>query len=78
MDTPYSQLNLNLNLDLEREAQQETKANGTEKVYKLKMSKRFEHIIFKIYTLKVANCFLLWQFLYLLLILKTCSVKLII
>ena len=55
MDSPNSQLNLNLNFDLDIEAQEETKASGIEKLYKLKVAKRFEHIMLEIYILEVAN-----------------------
>ena len=74
----YGQLNLGLNLDLDIEAQEETKDPGTDKLYKLKVAKRFEHIMFAIFILEVANGFLLCLFLYLLSILKTFSVKIII
>ena len=76
MDSPYGQLNFGLNLDLDIEAKEETKANGTERIYNLKVAKRFEHIIFGIFILEVANGPLLWLFLYLLSISKTFSVKL--
>ena len=78
MDLPYGQLNFSLNLDLDIEAQEETKANGIEKLYKLKMDKRFEHIILGSFILEVANGLLLLLFLYLLSISKTFSVKIII
>ena len=78
MNLPYCQLNFGLNLDLNIEAQEETKANGIERLYKLKVAKRFEHIMFAIFILEVANGLLLWLFLYLLSILKTFSVIIII
>ena len=46
MDPLYGQLNICLNLDLDIEAQEETKANGIARLYKLKVAKRFEHIMF--------------------------------
>ena len=41
MNLPYSQLNFGLDLDLDIETQEETKANGSERQYKLKVAKRF-------------------------------------
>ena len=55
MDTPYGQLNLNLHLDLDIDVQKQTKANGINNLYKLKVAKRFEHIIFAIFILAVVN-----------------------
>ena len=55
MDPLYCQLNLGLNLDLDIEAQEETKNPGTDKLYKLKVAERFEHIMFAIFILEVAN-----------------------
>ena len=78
MDPLYGQLNLGLNVDLDIEAQEETKDPGTDKLYMLKVAKRFEHIMFAIFILKEANGFLLCLFLYLLSILQTFSVKIII
>ena len=78
MDPLYGQLNLGLNLDLDIEAQEEKKDPGTDKLYKLKVAERYEHIMFVIFILEVANGFLLCLFLYLLSILKTFSVKFII
>ena len=43
MDPLYGQLNLGLNLDLDIEAQEETKVPGSDKLYKLKVAKQFEH-----------------------------------
>ena len=59
-------------------AQEEIKDPGTDKLYKLKVAKRFEQIMFAIFILEVANGCLLCLFLYLLSILKTFSVKIII
>ena len=53
------QINLGLNLDLDIEAQKEAEALDRQKVYKLKVEKRFEYIIFKIYILQYANFLLL-------------------
>ena len=39
MNVPYGQLNFGLNLDLDIEAQEETKANSIERLYKLKVAK---------------------------------------
>ena len=39
MDLPYSQLNFGLKLDLDIEAQEETKSNGHERLYKLRVAK---------------------------------------
>ena len=63
MDSPYGQLYFNLNLDLDIEAQEEIKANGTKILYKLKVTKWFEHKIFKSFLFDVANGLLLWLFL---------------
>ena len=56
------QLNLGLNFDLDIEAQNEAEAHDRQKVYKLKMAKKFEYIIFGIYILQYANFLLLWLF----------------
>ena len=60
MNLTYLDLNLNI------KAHEETKANGTERLYKLKVAKRFEHRIFEIFILEVTNNLLLWLFLALL------------
>ena len=39
MNLPYGQHNFGLDLDLDIEAQEETKANGTERQYKLRWQK---------------------------------------
>ena len=65
MDSLYGQLNFGLDLNLDIEAQKETKSHGTDKLYKLKMAKKFEHIMFAIIILEVVNGVLLWLFLYL-------------
>ena len=78
MDSLYGQLNFGLDLDLDIEAHEETKAHGTNKLYKLKVAKRFEHIMFAIFILEIVNGVLLWLFLNLLSILKTFSVIIII
>ena len=57
MDPFYSQLNLNLYLDLNIEAFEKTEDFGTNKLYKLKVAKTFEHIIFAIFIYEVANGF---------------------
>ena len=57
MDLLYNQLNLRLSVDLDIEAQEETKAHGTDKVYKLKVTKKFEHIMFAIFILEETNGF---------------------
>ena len=62
MDVFDGQLNLGLDLDLDIEAQEKTKAHGRQRLYKLKVAKRFEHIIFGIYILQYANFLLLWLF----------------
>ena len=41
MNLPYGQINFGLDLDLDIEAQEETKAKGTERLYKLKVAIRF-------------------------------------
>ena len=38
MNLPYNQLNFGLDLDFDIEAQEETKANGTERLYKLNVA----------------------------------------
>ena len=59
MNLLYGQLNFGLDFDLDIEAQEETKANGTERLYKLKVAEKFVHIILKIFVLEVTNCLLL-------------------
>ena len=59
MDSTYSQLNFSLNLDLDKNAQKEIKANGTNKLYKLYIAKKFKHIIFGLFILEVGNGLLL-------------------
>ena len=58
MNSPYRQLNLGLDLDLDIEAQEETTVNGRHRLYKLRVAKRFEHIIFGIYIFQYANFFI--------------------
>ena len=62
MNRLYGQLNLGLNFDLDKEAQNETKDPGTNKLYKIKVAKRFEHIMSAIFILEVANGVLLCLF----------------
>ena len=78
MNLPYNQLNYGLDLNLNIGAQEEKKANGTKRLYKLKVAKQFEYIIFIIFILESTNCLLLWLFIYLLSISKKFSVKIII
>ena len=47
------QINLGLNLDLDIEAHKKTQAHDRQKVYKRKVAKRFEYIIFGIYMLQL-------------------------
>ena len=49
MNLPYDHLNFGLDLDLDIEAQEITKANGTERLYKLMVAKRFKHNIWNYY-----------------------------
>ena len=77
MDSRYGQLNYGVNVDLEIEAEEETKANGTDKLYKLKVAQSIKHIIFRCFILEVTSGLLFRLFLYLLSISKT-SVKIII
>ena len=56
------QLNLGLDLDLDIKTQKETNSHGRQRLYKLKIAKKFKHIIFEIYILQYANFLLLWQF----------------
>ena len=51
MDSHYCQLNFLLYLDLDIESREFTKANGIERLYKIMIGKRFEHIIFGIFKL---------------------------
>ena len=78
MNLPYGQLNFGLDLDLDIKAQEWSKANGTKILYILKVAKRFEHIIFGIFILKITNGLILWLFLNLLSISKSFAVKIII
>ena len=78
MNLPYDQLNFALDLDLDIKTQEETKANGTDRLYKPKVAQRIEHIIFGFFILEVTNGFLLWLFIYLISISTTVSVKIII
>ena len=57
-----SQINLGLSLDLDIKAQKETEAHDQQKLYKLKIAKRFEYIIFGIYILQYANFLFIWLF----------------
>ena len=64
MNMSNSQLDLGLDLAYEIEAQEDSNSlNGLE-VYKPKMTKICEHIIFCIYILQSANVLLLWTFIY--------------
>ena len=56
------QINLGLNLDLDIEAHKKTQAHDRQKVYKRKVAKRFEYIIFGNYILQYVNVLLLWLF----------------
>ena len=49
MNLPYGQLNFGLELDLDIDSQEETKANGIDRRYKLKVAKRFEHNVCNFY-----------------------------
>ena len=62
MDLIDGQINLGLNLDLDIEDQKETEDHDCQRVYKLKVAKRFEYIIFGIYILQYVNVLLLWLF----------------
>ena len=55
MDLSNSQLDLNLDLAYDIEAQEDSNSLNGLKVYKLKMTKRLEHIIFCIFILQSAN-----------------------
>ena len=65
-------------MDLDIESQEETKADGIEKLYKFKVAKRFKLILFAIFILELANGFVLCLFLYLLSTSTTVFVKIII
>ena len=84
MDSYYGQLNFGLNvyiyiyIYIYIEAQEETKAHGTDKLYKVKVDRRFEHIMFASFIYDVVNGVLLWLDLHLVSISKSFSVKLII
>ena len=53
------QINLGLDIDLDRESQKKTETQDCLTVYKLKVAKRFEYIIFGLYILQYANVLLL-------------------
>ena len=55
---------INLGLDLDLKPQNETKANDRLRVYKLRVAKRLEYIIFGIYILHYANCFYYFGYLF--------------
>ena len=59
MHLPYGQLNLGLDLKLNIEAQEETKANGIERLYQLKVAQNIEHLIFRFFVFEVTNGLLL-------------------
>ena len=62
MDIIDGQLNLGLDLDSDIEAQKETEAYYRLRVYKLRVAKWFEYIMFGLYILQYANFLLLWLF----------------
>ena len=63
MDLSNSQLDLGLDLAYDIGAQKDSNSLNR-KIYKLKLTKRCEHIIFCIFILKSANVLLLWTFIY--------------
>ena len=62
MELINGQLNLGLDLDLDLEAQNNIKDIDRVKVYKLKVAKRFEYIIWGIYIIQFCNYLLLGLF----------------
>ena len=55
MDMIDGQINLSFNIHLDREAQNEPEAQNRISVYKLKVAKRFEYIIFGLNILQYDN-----------------------
>ena len=55
MNLPNGQLNFGLDFNFDIKIQEKTKTNGFKKLYKVKVAKRFEHIIFKIFISEVTN-----------------------
>ena len=53
------QINLGLDLDSDIEADKTTEAHDSLKVYKLRVAKKFEYIIFSLYILQYAKVLLL-------------------
>ena len=57
MDIIDGQIHLGLDLDSDINAQAKTKAHGTDKLYKFKVAKQFEYIMFAIFIFEVVNGF---------------------